>query len=69
MSNKVKTRRRASKSKRRHGPGRPKGPPSTAVLVRFLPDQIAVLDNWIKKQDEKIGRPKAIRAAVEKAYG
>jgi hypothetical protein len=43
-----------------------RGRPGTTIGVRMLDDRIAVLDAWIKKQNEAdLSRPEAIRRLVE----
>jgi hypothetical protein len=45
-----------------------RGRPATgaeSVHLRVLPDQAAAIDAWIKKQDEPVTRPEAIRRLVE----
>jgi hypothetical protein len=46
------------KLKRRFG-----RPPTyaTPIMVRLLPEQLAALDAWIKRQPDKPGRPESIR--------
>ena len=46
------------KSKRRFG--RPKTF-ATPIMVRLLPEQLAALKVWIKRQPDKPGRPESIR--------
>jgi hypothetical protein len=51
--------------KKKRGPA-PTGH-GTPVLVRFRDDQLSVLDKWRKIQEDKPGRPEAIRRLVEQA--
>lgn len=40
---------------------------ATPVNVRFPPDELAQLDAWIARQDDKPSRPEAVRRLVEAA--
>jgi hypothetical protein len=46
--------------KRKRPFGRPKTH-ATPIMARLLPEQLAALDAWIKRQPDKPGRPEAIR--------
>lgn len=48
--------------KKRRGPA-PR-PPTTPVMVRLQPDQLAALDAWISAQPDSLTRPEAIRRIV-----
>lgn len=52
-----------SVSKKRK-PGRPKVG-STLVGVRLPPAELGVIDEWRRQQDNRPGRPEAIRRLVE----
>ena len=49
---------------KKRGP-KPKG--SIGVMVRMLPDQVALLDAWIAQQPQPMTRPEAIRAFLTAA--
>jgi hypothetical protein len=47
--------------------GRPAGRTYVGTIpVRFTPDGVAAVDEWIKKQGEQISRSEAIRRLVER---
>jgi hypothetical protein len=39
--------------------------PGTPVMTRLQPDQLAKLDAWIKRQDDELSRPEAVRRLVD----
>ena len=55
----------------KRGRGRPRTE-ATPVLVRFHPDDLAVVDKWRARLESKIGkptsRPEAIRAMVRSSF-
>jgi hypothetical protein len=51
---------------KKRGRGRPPTE-ATPVLVRVMPDQLEKLDAWIKRHDDKLGRPEAIRRLLDQA--
>jgi hypothetical protein len=56
--------RSISNIRKKRGRGRPKLG-AIPVLVRLLPAQAALLDEWRKNTDDKPGRPEAIRRILE----
>lgn len=39
------------------------------MLVRFQPDQLAEIDTWAAKQEDKPSRPEAVRRLVKRGLG
>ena len=59
--------RSISNIRKKRGRGRPKLG-AIPVLVRLLPAQAALLDEWRKNTDDKPGRPEAIRRILEQNF-
>lgn len=50
--------------------GRPKsGGRKPGILVRVPEDELAKIDDWIERQDDKPSRPEAIRRLAAKGLG
>ena len=63
--NTVLMKRQTVITKKRRGPA-PTGK-GTLIGVRMQPDELAVLDAWIARQEPDVSRPQAIRRLVAQA--
>jgi hypothetical protein len=62
----VNTRKRRRLTRRK--PGRPKGPPTVPVFVRFPQGEYEALDKWTEAHVETMTLPQAVRRRSNAAF-